>query len=219
MLRQTTLARTLLESKAHYNFEKGKGADKSVLYAAILGDIPDETLLTLLSRRLSEIMEMNKEELLMIKGITPELASRLVAVFEIHKIIVSEKARDCVIIRSPDDVGELLMDEMRYLDREHFKMILLNTKNHILALEVVSIGTLNSSTVHPREIFKSAIKRSAASIILVHNHPSGDPTPSCEDIETTKRIIEAGEIIGISVMDHLIIGDGKFISLKAKGLI
>jgi DNA repair protein RadC len=111
------------------------------------------------------------------------------------------------------------MEEMRRLDREHFRALLLNTKNEVIAREIVSIGTLNSSTVHPRELFKNAIRRNAAAVILLHNHPSGDPTPSQEDLDVTRRLWEAGRIIGIEVLDHLIIGDNKYVSFKAEGLI
>jgi DNA repair protein RadC len=106
------------------------------------------------------------------------------------------------------------MEEMCYLDREHFRVVLLNTKNQVLAVETISVGGLSSSLVHPREVFKRAIQRSAAALILVHNHPSGDPTPSSEDLEVTKRLQEAGKILGIEVLDHIIIGDHQFISLK-----
>ncbi|OPX92134.1 MAG: hypothetical protein A4E52_00136 [Pelotomaculum sp. PtaB.Bin013] len=111
------------------------------------------------------------------------------------------------------------MAEMRFLDREHFRVMLLNTKNQVLRIETVSIGTLSSSQVHPRELFKFAVKNSAAAIILVHNHPSGEPTPSREDIDITGRLADAGKIMGIEVLDHIIIGDGKFVSFKEKGLL
>ena len=106
------------------------------------------------------------------------------------------------------------MAEMEHLKKEHFKIVMLDTKNQIIATEEVSIGNLNSSIVHPREVYKEAIKRSSASIILVHNHPSGDPTPSKEDINITRRLVECGELLGIRVLDHVIIGKKKHISLK-----
>jgi len=111
------------------------------------------------------------------------------------------------------------MEEMRCLDREYFRVLLLNTKNHVLKMETVSIGTLNCSAVHPREVFKPAIRNSAAAIILVHNHPSGDATPSRNDAEVTQRLSEAGKLLGIEILDHLVIGDGLFTSFKDKGLI
>lgn len=111
------------------------------------------------------------------------------------------------------------MDDMKFLNKEHFRVILLNTKNQIISIEEISIGNLNSSIVHPREVFNIAIRRSANSIILVHNHPSGDSTPSTEDINITRRLIEAGNIIGIKVLDHIIIGDNNYTSLKQKNII
>jgi DNA repair protein RadC len=111
------------------------------------------------------------------------------------------------------------MNEMRYLDREQFRVLLLNTKNHVLKNVLVSVGSVNSSLVHPREVFKPAIKNSASAVILCHNHPSGDCTFSNEDVEITKRLTEAGKIIGIEVLDHIIIGDSVFVSLKERGMI
>jgi DNA repair protein RadC len=111
------------------------------------------------------------------------------------------------------------MEEMCYLDREQFRVLLLNTKNQVLAVETVSVGTLNSSLVHPREVFKQAVVKSAAAVILVHNHPSGDPGPSSEDLEITRRLHDAGKLIGIEVLDHIIIGDHIYFSVKEKGII
>jgi DNA repair protein RadC len=108
---------------------------------------------------------------------------------------------------------------MRYLDREHLKAILLNARNFVLDVVTVSVGTLTASLAHPRECFKEAVRQSAAAVIFVHNHPSGDPTPSPEDIALTRQLVEAGRILGIEVLDHLIIGDGVFVSLKERGLL
>ena len=123
------------------------------------------------------------------------------------------------IIKSPEDVSRLLMEELRYLNKEHFFVLLLNTKNHLLRKELISVGSLNSSIVHPREVFNMAIKVSCSSMILVHQHPSGDPEPSREDIETTEKLINAGNILGIKVLDHIIIGDGRYVSFKEQGLM
>lgn len=113
----------------------------------------------------------------------------------------------------------VVMEEVRFLTHEYFVCLYLNTKNQVLHKHTVFIGSLNSSIVHPREIFKEAFKRSAASFICVHNHPSGDPTPSREDIEVTQRLFECGKLIGIQLLDHLVIGDQKFVSLKEKGYL
>ncbi len=159
------------------------------------------------------------EELSEVKGVGPAKACQIQAALELAKRISQFSGPQRPVIRSPDDAACLVMEEMRHLDREHFRALLLNTKNQVIGADKVSVGTLNSSTVHPRELFRNAIKRSAASVILVHNHPSGDPTPSREDLDVTGRLCEAGRIIGIEVLDHIIIGDNKYISLKAKGLL
>lgn len=122
-------------------------------------------------------------------------------------------------IGSPQEVADLVMEEMRHLDREHFRAVVLGTKNQVLAVEPVSVGTLNSSLVHPREVFKAAIRHNAAALILVHNHPSGDPFPSHDDATVTTRLVEAGKILGIEILDHVVIGDRCYVSFKEQGLI
>jgi len=123
------------------------------------------------------------------------------------------------VVKSPADVAALLMPDMRYLRKEEFRLILLNTKNMLIEVKTVSEGSLTASIVHPREVFSIAVKRSCSAVLCVHNHPSGDPEPSREDIETTRRLVSVGEILGVKVLDHIIIGDGRYISLKERGLI
>lgn len=120
-------------------------------------------------------------------------------------------------VRAPKDVYQLMRPRVKDADREHFFALFLNTKNVVVSVELVSIGSLNASIVHPREILKPAIAVSAASIILVHNHPTGDPTPSREDIEFTRRFAKCGDLIGIELLDHIVIGNGHFHSLKEHG--
>lgn len=158
------------------------------------------------------------EELSQVKGIGMSKACQLLSAIELGKRLASS-SKDVYCIKSPKDVSDLLMEEMRYYKKEYFKTILLNTKNEAISLELISVGSLNSSLVHPREVFVNAIKKSTSSIILVHNHPSGNPYPSKEDISITKRLIEAGRIIGIDVLDHVIIGDGSYCSLKEQAMI
>lgn len=124
-------------------------------------------------------------------------------------------------IKSPEDVCKMIADhkDLENCDREHFIVAYLNRKGALNAVCTISIGGLYSSIVHPREVFKPAILTSSASIILIHNHPSGDPTPSPEDVEITRKLIEAGNILGINVLDHVIIGVGSHVSLKTKGLM
>ncbi|MCC5911590.1 MAG: DNA repair protein RadC [Clostridiaceae bacterium] len=159
------------------------------------------------------------EELSEIKGVGLAKSSQIIASVELGKRIAFSTKVNNYRIKTPDDVSNLLMEEMRYLKKEFFNVLLLNTKNELISVENISIGSLNASIVHPREVFVKAIKRSSSSIILTHNHPSGDPKPSNEDINITKRLIEAGNIIGIEVLDHIIIGDNTYISLKEKNMM
>ncbi|MHB1421230.1 MAG: RadC family protein [Bacillota bacterium] len=167
------------------------------------------------------LIEATVQELNNIKGIGLAKAAQLKAAVELGKRITVIDKEEKPAIRSPLDAANLVMEEMRFLDREHFRCILLNTKNRVIRVETVSVGSLNSSIVHPREVFKSPVRHSAAAIILVHNHPSGDPTPSREDLEVTRRLVEAGKILGIDVLDHIIIGNrgyqSAFQSLKEQG--
>ncbi|MBC7347551.1 MAG: DNA repair protein RadC [Clostridia bacterium] len=170
-------------------------------------------------RGLRYLAEAGYAELAALKGMGPAKAAQVKAAVELGRRLAQAGQAARTVIRSPLDVAALFMEEMRYLDREHFRVLLLNTKNQVLAQEKVSVGSINSSIVHPREVFKRAIKESAAALILVHNHPSGDPAPSREDLEVTKRLMEAGKILGIAVLDHVIIGDGRYLSLREKGLL
>lgn len=122
-------------------------------------------------------------------------------------------------VRSPDDVVKLLPEGFVNLGREAFLTVLLNTRNEILGTFMVSLGTLNASLVHPREVFLQAIRKRAASVILIHNHPSGDSEPSREDLMLTKRLVSAGDILGIDILDHVIVAKGSCISLKARKLM
>jgi DNA repair protein RadC len=124
-----------------------------------------------------------------------------------------------VDLSNPRAVYEFLAPRMAHLHREQFHVVLLTAKNQVIAVECVSEGTLTASLVHPREIFKSAIRRSAHAVILAHNHPSGDPTPSREDREVTTRLVQAGRLIGIEVLDHLVVGQGHYTSFRERGLL
>ena len=167
---------------------------------------------------LRNIREASLEDLIKIKGIGLAKAISIKAAVELgRRTALDVKIRD--FINSPADVSSLMMEEMRYYDREYFYGLYLDRKGGLLLKEIVSIGSLSSTVVHAREVFKTAVKCSAASIILVHNHPSGDPSPSKEDIDITRRLVQSGTIIGIEVIDHLIIGQKNYCSLKEKGLL
>ncbi|WP_422486251.1 RadC family protein [Gudongella sp. DL1XJH-153] len=154
-----------------------------------------------------------------IKGIGECKAAQIMAAIELGKRMKRLTPYDKVRVTSPDVVANLVMEDMKLLHKEHFNIAILDTKNQIISIDNISIGTLNASIVHPRDVFNVAIKKNANSVILLHNHPSGDVVPSNEDINITKRLIEAGNIIGIKVLDHIIIGNDVFLSMKEKNLM
>jgi DNA repair protein RadC len=159
------------------------------------------------------------EDIEQVKGIGEAKAITILAAIELGRRVSILTPSDRPVIHTPDDVAALLLPRFRYETREHFLAVLLSTKNHVLKTAVISVGSLNASIVHPRELFREAINARAAAVILVHNHPSGDPAPSPEDIALTRKLVEAGKLIDIPVLDHLILGDGKYISLKEKGIL
>jgi DNA repair protein RadC len=165
------------------------------------------------------LVNLSLEELMEIKGVGEAKAIQLLAGIEIGRRLARSAPKELPVIRSPKDAADMVMDQLRYLHKEHFVCLFLNTKNHLIGQETLSMGSLNASIVHPREVFRAAMKCSSASIVCIHNHPSGDPSPSPEDIQITRRLCEAGEIVGIDVLDHVIIGDGRFVSLKERGLM
>lgn len=168
---------------------------------------------------LRNLIKADMEDLKKIKGMGNCKAAEVKAAIELGKRIGSLDREERAVIRMPKDAAELIMQDMRYLDREHFRAILLNVKNQILDVVTISIGTVNSSLVHPRELFKDAIRTSSSGVILVHNHPSGDPSPSRQDKDLTTRLIEAGKVLGIEILDHIIIGDNRYVSFKETGLM
>lgn len=183
----------------------------------------EESVLMLANRiltsfdKIQDLREATIEEMMSVKGVGQAKAVQILAAVEIGKRLYQKHVEGRYTIRSPEDAAAYLMTDMSTLQQEHFVVLFLNVKNEVLHKQTVFIGSLNSSIVHPREIFREAVKRSAASIIVAHNHPSGHPAPSPEDIEVTKRLVEAGSIVGIDLLDHVIIGDHRFISLKEKG--
>ncbi len=177
-----------------------------------------QKILNLDNRGLPFLSNVSLEQLTEIKGVGECKAAQILAAIEIGKRISRWRADDKVKVTSPMVIANLMMDEMRYLDKEYFNIAILDTKNQVLSIENISIGTLNASIVHPRDVFGMAIKKNANSIILLHNHPSGDPQPSNEDINITHRLVDVGNLVGIKVLDHIIIGDNRYISFKEKNL-
>ncbi|WP_407942258.1 RadC family protein [Microaerobacter geothermalis] len=165
-------------------------------------------------RRLSTI---SKNELLEFPGIGDSAATRIMAAFGLAKKLAKSKPENPYTIRSPYDAAQYMMDELRFAQQEQCVVLFLNIKGQVIGKKTVFIGSLNVSIFHPREIFREALMRNSASIVCFHNHPSGDPTPSREDIQVTKRLHEVGNIMGIELLDHVVIGDGQYCRLKEKG--
>ncbi|OHE58967.1 MAG: hypothetical protein A2Z47_16295 [Thermodesulfovibrio sp. RBG_19FT_COMBO_42_12] len=165
------------------------------------------------------ISEATIEELSQIKGIGFAKAAQIKACFELGKRKDLEPELKDFDIKDPQSVVKAIRASIKDKAKEHFKLILLNARNKILGVSTISIGSLNASIVHPREVFKDAIVHNAYSVVLAHNHPSGDPEPSEDDLTMTKRLIEAGKILGIEVIDHIIITKTGFFSFKEKGLL
>ncbi|MEA2097958.1 MAG: DNA repair protein RadC [Patescibacteria group bacterium] len=167
---------------------------------------------------LEKLAEASIEELSSIKGIGPAKATQIKAVFEIGRRFSTQapsyKSKE---LNNPEKVHKLIKNKLKDYHKEHFYIIILNSRNWSVA--EVSIGSLNASIVHPREVFSEAIKNKAASVIFVHNHPSGDPEPSEDDLEITKRLVDGGKILGIEVVDHVIVAKDRFLSFKEKGII
>ncbi len=168
---------------------------------------------------LQALSQAHPAELLRQVGIGPTKAGAVAAAFELGRRAQTTPAARRPAIRTPADVAALLGPQMRHLDREHFRAVLLNTRHEVLGVTGVAIGGLDSAPIHPREVFKEAVKHSAAAVILVHNHPSGNPEPSGDDLRITGRLHEAGRVVGIEVLDHVIIGDGRFTSLRERGAL
>ncbi len=150
-------------------------------------------------------------------GLGPVRTTRLLAAFELGFRASGPSPRAGLAVRSPVDIHPLLREEFRGLDRERFLALYLDTRHRIVAAETVSIGSLNASLVHPREVFKPAVAMSAAAVIVAHNHPSGDPSPSGDDLDLTARLDRCGDLLGIAILDHLVVGDEEIISIREYG--
>lgn len=159
------------------------------------------------------------EKLARTNGVGLAKACRLKAAIELGRRVLKASRGEVRTIRCPEDAAGLVIDDMKNLDREHFAVMLLDSKNAVISIERVSVGTVNSSIVHPREVLKPALEKSATSIILVHNHPTGNVSPSREDIMITRRFEKCGRILGIEVIDHIIVGDGNYRSMRESGYL
>lgn len=168
---------------------------------------------------LRQLSAIDAPQIMKIHGIKSGKAAQIVACFELARRLEKFDSLSKHKINSPEDVYRRLYPTMRESKREHFVELCLDTKNQVIREDTISIGSLNANIVHPREVFRTALIASAAHIIVAHNHPSGDPTPSREDIDITKKLVETGKIMGIDVLDHVIIGDGRHFSMKEAGHI
>ncbi|UCH50597.1 MAG: DNA repair protein RadC [Chloroflexota bacterium] len=192
-----------------------------ILGRGIKGESVIVTAQKLLSKfgNLKNLASASMEELTQIKGIGPAKAAQIKATFELGKRLEDSSNEGAKItVKSPEDALKAARSQLKGKRKEHFLVLCLDTRNHLINTQEISIGSLDCSIAHPREVFKEAISSCAASVIFMHNHPSGDPTPSEDDIKLTKRLVEAGEIIGIDVLDHIIICDRDHLSMKAKNL-
>ena len=184
----------------------------------------DENVIRLAQRLLANygglagLHQMSFSEMVEIKGLGRAKAAQLKASFELGRRLMIALPEERRTVKSPDDAARLLMLEMGSLEQEHLKAIILNTKNQVLKTHLVYVGSLNSATVRVGEVFREAIRLNAAAIIVAHNHPSGDPTPSPEDVGVTRQMVEAGKLLGIDVLDHLVICQARYVSLKERGL-
>ncbi|PKQ15959.1 MAG: hypothetical protein CVT67_07225 [Actinobacteria bacterium HGW-Actinobacteria-7] len=194
--------------------------------AALLSVLVGETGALGVGRLVSEqpvaaaLWRMNPDDLVELDGIGPAGAARLLACLEMSRRASGPSTEVRPTISTPEDVVAVCGSRLRGLDREHFWTLALNTKNRLMRIIEVSVGSLNASIVHPRELFKDAVRVSAAAVVVVHNHPSGDPTPSGADIQLTRRLVKAGDVLGVDVLDHVVIGDGgAHASMRDMGLM
>lgn len=164
------------------------------------------------------VLDSTVEELQVIKGIGPSNVFGIKLFQALSECYAREKITPKVLLDSPQSIFEFLKEKIGKEKKEHFTLICLDTRNNLI-VDVVSIGTLNASLVHPREVFKKAILNNSSHVVLAHNHPSGDPSPSDDDLITTKRLVESGKILGITVIDHIIVAQNSFVSLKKQGII
>jgi DNA repair protein RadC len=167
---------------------------------------------------LGGLARVGATELKSFKGLGMAKAVELQAALELGRRLAGLHPEARPQVRSPADLANLLMPEMMFLEQEHLRVVLLNTKNQVLSAPEVYVGSLNTSVVRVAELFREAIRQNAAAVIVVHNHPSGDPTPSNEDVQVTRQIAEAGQLLDIDVLDHLVIGHQRYVSLKERGL-
>lgn len=184
----------------------------------------DENVIRLAQRLLTTygglagLAQASFSDLIEVKGLGPAKATQLKAAFELGRRLLVAAPHERPVVKSPADAAQLLMLEMGLLEQEHLRVVIMDTRNHVLKIHNVYVGSLNTAVVRVGELFREAIRLNAAAIIIAHNHPSGDPTPSPEDVHITRQIVEAGKLLNIDVLDHLVICQARWVSLKERGL-
>jgi len=204
----------------------GEGALSTAELLAIIlrTGVGGESALAMASRLLSAyeglpgLASASFAELRAERGVGNAKTAQLKAALELGRRMLLATPEDRLIVRSPSDVAQLLMAEMAHLEQENFQVLYLDTRNRLLGSDTVYVGTLNASHIRVAEVFRDAVKRNCAAVIVAHNHPSGDPSPSPEDVEVTRQLIAAGQLLSIELLDHLIIGQQRFVSLRERGL-
>ena len=183
-----------------------------------------ESVLNLAARLLSTyrglvgLARVSFGELCNEKGLGEAKAAQLKAALELGRRLSSTQPEERAVVRSPADIANLLLTEMGLLEQEHLRVVLLNQRNQVLSIPEVYRGSVNTSLIRIAELFREAVRQNCPAVVLVHNHPSGDPTPSSDDVAMTKQAVEAGKLLDIEVLDHVIIGQGRYMSLKEQGL-
>jgi len=186
--------------------------------------LPGESVMVVAERLLREyggfpgLMKLSAEELARIHGLGPAKATKLKASMEIANRILASNPDQKPKISSPDDITNLIGLEMSLLEQEQLRIVLLNTRNEVIGIRTLYQGTTNQAQVRIAEVFRDAVRANAVAIIVVHNHPTGDPTPSSADIDLTRTMVEAGDVLEVKVLDHMIIGHGRHVSMKRLGL-
>ncbi len=183
-----------------------------------------ENVLRLAERLLTHFQDLpglaraSISELTQVKGIGPAKAVEIKAALELGRRLMAAAPQERPTVTSPSDAANLLMAEMMFLEKEHLRLITLDTRNRVINTPTIYVGSLNTSVIRISELFRAAIKDNAAAFIMAHNHPSGDPSPSPEDVNVTRQVVQAGKLMDIALLDHIIIGRQRFVSLKERGL-
>ena len=196
------------------------GVSTTELLALVLRQEDLETAQQILGefKSLASVAHATEEELTTVPGIGPKTAAALRAALELGRRLMSEAVQDETQIRSPEDAARILLPMLSYQEQENFTILYLNTRNHVVDKEILYRGSLNTSLVRIAEVFKGAVRRNCAAIIVAHNHPSGDPEPSPEDVALTRRLIQAGELLEVELLDHVVVGNTRYVSMRERKL-